>query len=308
MCLLLASRAHPDYELVLISNRDEFFGREAITTRWNDDDYVLCPCDVPLTLDSHRFGTWCGINKAGNVATILNLKLDNVYNRENLPHLTSRGKVPSAYLSDRKSPFEDWNTYGKFTDHYDGLNSTGDFNFFYGNCREANYRIIDSLTNTFTVLQDSDPTSDDSYVVVCNEPFHPRESHWKKVQLAKEHLRNLIQKNNQINQEAFIAECFNVASINPYKDHNDDTMMKSDRITREAIFVPPLKVVTKPSFGKTTQERFYGTRSQIVILVNKERTKITFVERVIHNSEDKIELRSPEKPAEQVKFVFDLIN
>lgn len=291
---------------MLISNRDEFFGRKAGITRWNDDDYILCPYDVPMSVDSHKFGTWCGINKAGNVATILNLKVDKTSHCEQSSVLNSRGKVPTAFLSSRDSRFKEWDSYAKFRSHYSGLSNTGDFNFFYGNCKESEYRIIDSLSNTFAVLQESDPARDNSYLVVSNEQFHPRKSQWKKVQLAKHHLHRLIEENSSTNQNDFIAKCFQVASISPCKS-SEPHLVKSDDITKQSIFVPPLKVPSDLNLDTFPSVRFYGTRSQIVLLVDKDKTKVTLIERVIHNSEENIEMRSPEKPAEQVKFEFDLM-
>ncbi|GAV53931.1 hypothetical protein ZYGR_0AK04330 [Zygosaccharomyces rouxii] len=307
MCLLLATRSHPDYELVLISNRDEFFGRKAHITCWQDDGYILCPYDVPQSIDSHKFGTWCGINKDGRVGTILNLKLDQDSQRERPLHLSSRGKVPTTFLSQRNLNWRQWNSYDKFADHFSELDNTGDFNFFYGDCKSGQYKVIDSLRQTHDVLTNNDSQDEGSYMAVSNDVYrHPGEDTWTKVQLAKQHLRTLIENGENEDQDNFIAKCFHVASTCPKLDWQSDELVHSLDFTRQSIFVPPLKIPADVNLGTTTHAGFYGTRSQIVILVSKDCQKVTLVEKVIHNSDEQVSQRSPEQPAEQLKFQFDL--
>lgn len=307
MCLLLASRSHPDYELVLISNRDEFFERQAHLTCWQDDGYILCPYDVPQSIDSHRFSTWCGINKSGRIGTILNLKLEQEYQSGHPPNLSSRGKVPTAFLSQRNLNWKQWDSYDKFAGHFSELHNTGDFNFFYGDCKSGHYKIIDSLHQTHEVMTSNELQDENSYMAVSNDVYrHPGEETWVKVRSAKQYLRKLIEDNVAEDQDSFISKCFQLASICPEFDWQSEELLNDFDFTKQSIFVPPLKVPADVDLGTTTRTGFYGTRSQIVILVSKDRRNVTFVERVIHNSNKQVSLRSPDQPAEQVKFQFDL--
>ena len=78
MCILFATRAHPNYELILISNRDEFYERKTHNTCWHNNDLILSPYDMTKQQnDSKTFGTWFGINRNGKVASLLNLKLES---------------------------------------------------------------------------------------------------------------------------------------------------------------------------------------------------------------------------------------
>lgn len=309
MCLLLASRSHPDYELVLISNRDEFFGRRAHISSWQDDGYILCPCDLPQTIDSHRFSTWCGINKDGRIATILNLKLNQSSKRERRLQLTSRGRIPTSFLLQQRLDWNQWDSYEEFAKQFKELDNTGDFNFFYGDCKNGEYKIIDSLRQTHNVLTNNELQNNDSCMVVSNDVYrHGDEGGWVKVQLARQQLHKLIEQSvdEEHDQDTFISRCFQIASISPPRERKHDELLKNPDITRESIFVPPLKVSPELDLGTNPSMGFYGTRSQIVILVSKNHEKVTFVEKVIHNSENYVSERSPDHPAEQVKYEFDL--
>ncbi|CAR27940.1 ZYRO0D10098p [Zygosaccharomyces rouxii] len=256
---------------------------------------------------AHKFGTWCGINKDGRVGTVLNLKLDQGAQRGHPLHLSSRGKVPTAFLSQHDLDWEQWNSYNKFANQFSELDNTGDFNFFYGDCKNGQYKIIDSLRQTHDVLTNNESQDDSSYMVVSNDVYrYQGEETWPKVQLAKKNLRKLIEDNVNEDQDSFISKCFQVASTSPGLDWQSEELLKSSDVTKQSIFVPPLKFPPDLNLGTTTHAGFYGTRSQIVLLVSKDRQKVTFVERVLHNSDEQVSQRSPDHPAEQLKFQFDL--
>ncbi|KAH8822638.1 DUF833-domain-containing protein [Flagelloscypha sp. PMI_526] len=96
MCIVFWTLEHPDYELILCTNRDEFFHRPTSAAAWraasdighDGIQKVLCG------LDDKAGGTWCGIAEDGKVAILTNITepLDGEFS-------TSRGHLVSKYLA-----------------------------------------------------------------------------------------------------------------------------------------------------------------------------------------------------------------
>ncbi|AJS03880.1 YGR127W-like protein [Saccharomyces cerevisiae] len=312
MCILMATRAHPDYELILISNRDEFLARKTHATCWHNNDFILSPYDLAKTsAEKQIFGTWSGINKEGKLATILNLKLDN---EQNNMKSRSRGLLPFIFLSSHKADFEDWDNYKKFEGHYDGLKSTGDFNFFYGDVIKKQYKVIDSLGRTFDVLSSTCRKDLDSYMVVSNGKFYDSSSipgqAWEKVKVARDSLENLVLENIESDEEKIISSCFQLASKSslPSTISNPDVLQMVDpNVTMNTIYVPPLRRHPGDDLGASIPDGdYYGTRSQIVLLVSKDSTRVTFIERVLYSSDEDVRKYSVTSPKEEKRFKFKL--
>ncbi|MGD9600591.1 MAG: NRDE family protein [Gammaproteobacteria bacterium] len=70
MCILLvAHRVHPDYDLIVAANRDEFYERpSAPASRWQDQPTILAGRDLQAG------GTWLGVNVRGHFAAVTNLR------------------------------------------------------------------------------------------------------------------------------------------------------------------------------------------------------------------------------------------
>ncbi|HWW58251.1 MAG TPA: NRDE family protein [Sphingopyxis sp.] len=71
MCVVaLAHRAHPDWPLLLIGNRDEFHARPAAPlAEWNDGSGIIAGRDLQAG------GTWLGIHRAsGRVVVVTNVR------------------------------------------------------------------------------------------------------------------------------------------------------------------------------------------------------------------------------------------
>jgi uncharacterized protein with NRDE domain len=69
MCLILfAYRAHADYPLVLIANRDEYYARPTRDAHWWDDAAVFAGRDLDAG------GTWLGVNQGGHLAAVTNVR------------------------------------------------------------------------------------------------------------------------------------------------------------------------------------------------------------------------------------------
>lgn len=88
MCIIaLAKNVHPEYPLILIGNRDEFYMRPTMEAHWWNND-ILAGKD----LEAH--GTWLGVSRNGKLATLTNYR-DILGIRSDVK---SRGALPVDFL------------------------------------------------------------------------------------------------------------------------------------------------------------------------------------------------------------------
>lgn len=308
MCILMATRDHPDYDLVLVSNRDEYFARKASPASWNEDDFILCPLDRGSDTLERTLGTWIGANRDGKIGTVLNLKLFDDPRARPSVCPESRGRIPIRFLSSRGVDFKEWDSYDNFCHQFPGLEATRDFNFFYGDCTTGDYRVIDSLGNSFEVLSEGESRC----IVVSNDVFQVdtnKDQVWGKVALASQALRRLVRECKVSDEETFIEQCLNMASINALQSREDhgSCPAKAVDLTMETVFVPPMKVPAEDSIGTSVPiGEYYGTRSQTVILVSRDRSRMTYVERILHESDLDAFQYNSNHCKEQKRYDFDL--
>lgn len=125
MCTVLFSfKAHPEYPLVLASNRDEFYDRPTTPADFWDE----CP-DLIAGRDLKECGTWLGITKTGRIATLTNFRAPASM-RDDAP---TRGKLVSNFLLSGKDP----NTY--FDDMRFKAHEYNGFNLLFGYVSELYY-------------------------------------------------------------------------------------------------------------------------------------------------------------------------
>ena len=98
MCLIVfALHQHPDYPLILVANRDEFFTRPSKPAHfWPDMPHIFAGRDLE-SADPAQQGTWLGINRQGRVAAITNFREMDFHET---PGLHSRGELTANYLRD----------------------------------------------------------------------------------------------------------------------------------------------------------------------------------------------------------------
>jgi uncharacterized protein with NRDE domain len=90
MCLaVFAWQAHPEYPLVLASNRDEFYSRGTRPAAWWGQSVSLL-----AGRDEEAGGSWLGINRRGRFALLTNVRTPSERN----PHAPSRGHLVVAVL------------------------------------------------------------------------------------------------------------------------------------------------------------------------------------------------------------------
>ena len=89
MCLILvASRVHPDFPLVIAANRDEFHARPAETAAfWKERPGILAGRDLEAG------GSWLGVSRTGRFASVTNYRGGRDPNA-----LESRGALVARFL------------------------------------------------------------------------------------------------------------------------------------------------------------------------------------------------------------------
>ena len=97
MCLILvASRVHPDFPLVIAANRDEFHARASEPAAfWKDRPGILAGRDLEAG------GTWLGVSRGGRFASVTNYRGGRDPNA-----LESRGVLVTRFLDGKASARE----------------------------------------------------------------------------------------------------------------------------------------------------------------------------------------------------------
>ncbi|WP_370279261.1 NRDE family protein [Pontibacterium sp.] len=98
MCLItFAYNSHPEYSLILLANRDEFFQRPSQAIHhWPDAPQILAGRDL------EQGGTWLGLNQSGRFATVTNHR----NGRDKRDSLRSRGDLTRHFLRGSQSAAE----------------------------------------------------------------------------------------------------------------------------------------------------------------------------------------------------------
>jgi len=121
MCLILfAYRKHPDYPLVLIANRDEYYARPTQSAHWWQDAPLLGGRDLEAG------GTWLGIDRGGRLAAVTNVREPGGMKAGE----RSRGELTRGFLSASKPPRDYLDEVGERARDYAG------FNLLLGDTRE----------------------------------------------------------------------------------------------------------------------------------------------------------------------------
>lgn len=137
MCLItFAYHQHPEYPLILVANRDEFYDRPT-----QDMNYWQDHPDILAGMDLEQKGTWLGVNKAGKFTAVTNFREGG--NKET--DLKSRGHLTRHFLTQQISAeayLQELQTNGS---QYGGFNLLlGDHNgLYYGSNKGAEPRRLE---------------------------------------------------------------------------------------------------------------------------------------------------------------------
>lgn len=114
MCLIaFRLNDHPEYALVMGSNRDETYSRPTQQAHfWDDAPSVLAG------RDEKAGGTWMGVTRTGRWAAVTNVRDPGSY-KDDAP---SRGDLVSEFLQDDVAPIEYVARLQREADRYNGFN------------------------------------------------------------------------------------------------------------------------------------------------------------------------------------------
>lgn len=312
MCILISTTSHPSYPLILLSNRDEYFGRPTQLATVRDlpgGAQILSPLD----LGREEHGTWIGVTSEGKIAVLVNYSEPGMSISE-----ISRGILPIEYLStelDDDSWYENLEeTLSKRT-HINKervLNLIGGFSLVYGKLE------IDSVTHKIKPLNiisnrgdrgkihaGHDLKGDLHQQIALQRTFAVSNSlyyePWEKVGLGCTNLSQLIDEaiDSNLEHDNLVEKCFEVLSTDTFRPDPKSDHFKLPESTdglRSSVFIPPLqcsKTSSAPSL--------YGTRTQTVIMLHKSGL-LQYYERDLHSvDEEKIKIKNQH-------FLFQLSN
>lgn len=115
MCLMtFAYQSHPDYNLILVANRDEAYGRPTQgAAPWAQDPDLIAGQDL------EQGGTWLGIHRSGRLSAVTNYRDGRAGAN---PALRSRGHLTRDFLLSRASADSISRHYAEQGAHYGAFN------------------------------------------------------------------------------------------------------------------------------------------------------------------------------------------
>lgn len=170
MCLIaFAFQHHPDYPLLLVANRDEFYARPTRSLHWWDDDPAILG-----GRDMQEGGTWMGMHQSGRFAALTNFR-DPEHMRNDRP---SRGQILRRYLNGDLHGDEMvryLRTQGRLFNGFNLIFGTNEELFYYSNVKDQFRQLYPGIYGLSNAYLDTP---------------------WPKVERAKEGLQTLLSKPN----------------------------------------------------------------------------------------------------------------
>lgn len=321
MCILITTTAHPDYPLILLSNRDEFLARPTELTRWrmsSKNTKVLSPVD----LGRPERGTWIGVTSSGKLAVLVNYREDQAYVSK-----VSRGLLPLIYLTSGLTD-EEW--YEKLPGSLAAISQNGEqvsldgisgFTLVYGTLglddtgklkplniisnRGDRGRIHSTGPDRESQLHED--IARQSTFCVSNTLYYKS---WYKTKLGAKKLDALVQTALEARyiREELVEACFLLLSHDTYdpaiRDLKSGFQGQKMHELRNSIFIPPVQVCSGDGTAQEFQKgpnvgRYYGTRTQTVILLDRS-GRVHYHERDLYTED------SPKLSVRDQYYYFDL--
>lgn len=284
MCILLATTKHPQYLLIILSNRDEYYKRATKKAYWRNSvgnhRSVLAPedCAKPTR------GTWIGVNAhLGKFAVVLNYhEIEQKIASNDSKY--SRGKLVMDYLDENPE-------HSAIVHTIDDPNLQG-FNFLFGDLLGKDLRIFSNrgADKQYQLLSHNDKkvTGDEGITFGVSNSSFINSSPWEKVQIGQSKLETTIEKHLN-SEEELISELFDILNFN--NGLIQDDFMEQEKL-QKSIFIPRMKTeyFQNADFEKNPfVGNFYGTRTQTIILVKQQedsRFTCRYIEKTLHDHAD----------------------
>ncbi|KAF9240260.1 NRDE protein-domain-containing protein [Melanogaster broomeanus] len=100
MCVVFFTLEHPDYALILCSNRDEYLARPTEFAHFHsfgEQGHTLAEANILSGVDVRAGGTWLGLSRTGKLALLTNITEPTAKFR------SSRGHLVSSFLTSQLS-------------------------------------------------------------------------------------------------------------------------------------------------------------------------------------------------------------
>jgi uncharacterized protein with NRDE domain len=304
MCIALLSTAHPEYPLVLLSNRDEFLDRPTAPAHWwqSPHDHVLGGRD----LQRPEQGTWLGLTKDGRIAILTNFRDEG----SEITRDKSRGAIVSAYLNKPATEKESDEEFARRLVEEVGINDVGGFSLVFGHLQpsaDGSLSGLSIISNRTTDPSDLIRIAEKSGEVYGLSNSHFGDLTWPKIVYGEQLLRQAINASvtRQDSQERFVESLFAVLQVDtfPKLPKGEDFTVYALQM-RNSIFIPRVGgrgIESESSDGlksaKADDESSnhagvevgggaggYGTQKQTVVLVDRS-GKVTFIEKTLYDQD-----------------------
>jgi uncharacterized protein with NRDE domain len=282
MCIVLIATTHPQYPIIVLDNRDEYFNRPTAPVAWHGD--VLAAQDLQRAVH----GSWMGVTKAGRIAVLVNIHQSGP-TQIGTQEAVSRGAMVKAWL---EAETEDVRTWAKET-LGDGKGETvGGFTMLIGVIRrmEEGIEPLHVISNKPLGLGDElEGIVGRKGVVesISNATFGD-DPPWPKITRGSGLLRAAIEEHKAKYNDSQRTEKSETALIDLlFNVLNDDTMPRSPQGTsvaeagynfRKSVFIPVVGVTDSEHQGPSSGR--YGTTQQTVLLVANS-GRVTYVEKTV---------------------------
>ena len=305
MCIALLSTAHPDYPLVLLSNRDEFLDRPTAPAHWWEapHGHVLGGRD----LQRPEKGTWLGLTKDGRIAILTNFRDEG----KEIARDKSRGAIVSAYLSKPPNEKESDDEFARRLVEDVGINDVGGFSLVFGHLQpseDGSLHGLSIISNRTTDPSDLTRIAEKPGEVYGLSNSRFGDLTWPKIVFGEQLLRQAINASvtRKDSQEHFIKSLFDVLRVDTFpKLPKGEDFSTYSRQMRNSIFIPRVGgrgVENESSDGLRSAKADevsghagvevgggaggYGTQKQTVVLVDRS-GKVTFIEKTLYDQEAK---------------------
>jgi uncharacterized protein with NRDE domain len=303
MCIALLSTAHPEYPLVLLSNRDEFLDRPTAPAHWWEapHNHVLGGRD----LQRSEQGTWLGLTRDGRIAILTNFRDEG----KEVARDKSRGAIVSAYLSKAPGEKESDDEFARRLVEDLGINDVGGFSLVFGHLQptaDGSLQGLSIISNRTTDPSDLIRIAEKPGEVYGLSNSHFGDLTWPKIVFGEQLLRQAVNASvtRKDTQERLIESLFDVLRVDTFpKLPKGEDFTVYARQMRNSIFIPRVGgrgVEDESSDGLRSAEAEdssnhagvgvgsgvggYGTQKQTVVLVDRV-GKVTFIEKTLYDQD-----------------------